>query len=59
MKKIDNRPNLAAMLRHEELETKRKAQEVMSRIMAVGNSDIKVSSLKLRYITQMLRRLLD
>lgn len=41
---IENRPNLPAMLRHEELQSKETATVVMSKIMAAGGPDIKVNT---------------
>ncbi|KAI7899512.1 uncharacterized protein BX663DRAFT_554918 [Cokeromyces recurvatus] len=40
----DNRPNVKAMLRHEELQSKEIANTVMKRIMAAGNEDMKISA---------------
>ncbi|KAG2238002.1 hypothetical protein BDF21DRAFT_404495 [Thamnidium elegans] len=40
----ENRPNLKAMLRHEELQSKERASLVMSKIMAAGGPDLKISA---------------
>ncbi|KAG2197818.1 hypothetical protein INT47_009699 [Mucor saturninus] len=40
----ENRPNLPAMLRHEELQSKETATVVMNKIMASGGPDIKISA---------------
>ncbi|GAA5800513.1 hypothetical protein HPULCUR_005947 [Helicostylum pulchrum] len=40
----ENRPNLKAMLRHEELQSKERASTVMSKIMAAGGPDLKISA---------------
>ncbi|KAI8879883.1 adenine nucleotide alpha hydrolases-like protein [Backusella circina FSU 941] len=40
----DGRPNLRAMLRHEELQSKERASAVMSKIMAAGGPEKKISA---------------
>lgn len=39
---LENRPNLRATLRHEELQSKEIASVVLSKIMAAGGPDLKV-----------------
>lgn len=40
----ENRPNLRAMLRHEQLQSKETASVVMNKIMAAGGPDVKISA---------------